>query len=129
MAPSPEPALPSRSQTGYSTPRRDPNARISFFDPTNQALLDRLLFSRTISTQTDTGDETIGEGGEDEGDNVLATLNNIEEMIDGYEWIGDGLPAGIARKTSADQIESRLLDELLLLERVSSITEESLGCY
>ena len=53
-----------------------------------------------------------------EGDTAAATLSNIEEMLEGYEWIGEGLPSR-SKKGPADAIESRLLDELVLLERVS----------
>lgn len=54
----------------------------------------------------------------EEGDSAAAMLSNIEEMLEGYEWIGDGLSTRTTRKGPADQLDSRLLDELLLLERV-----------
>ncbi|KAI5124152.1 hypothetical protein M0805_000962 [Coniferiporia weirii] len=113
--------------------RRDPNARISFFDPVNQVLLDRLLFSTETGANatpnspgedgagvTNGHDGEMGEEGEweEEGDTTAATLANIEEMLEGYEWIGDGLPSRI-RKGPAEHIESRLLDELVLLERAN----------
>ena len=127
--------VPVDPQLAKSRPaKRDPKARISFFDPANQALLDRLLFSAEASPPSSAANanaETIGgadgvegegEGGdetvwEEEGDTAAATLSNIEEMLEGYEWIGDGL-ASRSRKGPADAIESRLLDELVLLERV-----------
>lgn len=113
-------AQASQSQPG----KRDANARISFFDPANQALLDRLLFPAEASPSTSAThtNAEAGEGDEDvmweeEGDTVAATLSNIEEMLEGYEWLGDSLPSR-SRKGPADAIESRLLDELGLLERV-----------
>ena len=105
------------------TNKRDPNARISFFDPTNQSLLDRLLFAtEDISNGMDGHDGDGDDEGEwlAEGDTAAATLSNIEEMLEGYEWIGEGLPSR-SRKGPADAIESRLLDELVLLEKASMI--------
>lgn len=87
--------------------KKDPYARISFFDPGNQAAADRLL---AVS-----GDKAAGEEESNE-----ATIANIEEMLEGYEWNsfssggswGDG-------KSAADQIEARLLKELTALDAVS----------
>ncbi|ELU38817.1 exocyst protein [Rhizoctonia solani AG-1 IA] len=56
------------SPTVAQPPRRDPNARISYFDPTNQAVLERLL------QQGADGD--VGE----------SALSNVEDMLDGFEW-------------------------------------------
>ena len=84
--------------------RREQNTRISFFDPANQAVLDRLVSGANEAE------------GEDE--NALATMSSVEEMIEGYEWASDDL---IGRKTArgaADLIEARLLDELMALEKV-----------
>ncbi|KAH8119946.1 exocyst complex component Sec3-domain-containing protein [Phellopilus nigrolimitatus] len=118
----------SQSQSQGSG-RRDPNARISFFDTANQALLDRLLFSTDTSTPSSSSVAANAEGThddgeheegvwEEEGDTAAATLANIEEMLEGYEWIGDGLPSR-ARKGPSEQMESQLLDELLLLDRAN----------
>ncbi|KAJ8083824.1 hypothetical protein AAF712_000742 [Marasmius tenuissimus] len=85
--------------------RREQNTRISFFDPTNQAVLDRLVSGANDAE------------GEDE--NALATMSNVEEMIEGYEWASDDV---IGRKTArgaADLIEARLLDELMALEKAN----------
>ncbi|KAF5388572.1 hypothetical protein D9757_004587 [Collybiopsis confluens] len=96
---------PTRTTTGVmDTNRRDQNARISFFDPTNQALIDRLIA-----------------GGEIEGEeeNNQATLSNFEEMLEGYEMASDDI---IRRKTArgaADLMEARLLDELMALEKAN----------
>ncbi|OCB87846.1 hypothetical protein A7U60_g4980 [Sanghuangporus baumii] len=111
----------SQSQPG----KRDANARISFFDPANQALLDRLLFaaeatppSSAANVNPETGEGEDDDVWEGEGDTAAATLSNIEEMLEGYEWLGDGLPSR-SRRGPADAIESRLLDELGLLERAN----------
>jgi exocyst complex component 1 len=89
-------------------PRRDQNVRISFYDPANQTTLDRLI----------TGE--VGAQSDNEGDdeNSLATMSNVEDMIEGYEWASDDV---IGRKPSgatADLIEARLLNELIALEKV-----------
>jgi hypothetical protein len=100
------------------------NARISFFDPPNQVLLDRLLATDSaIVAGSGAG------GGDNEDESVRATLTNVEEMLDGFEWStedifgtsgrgGLGLGAGLAGTGSAEQIEARLLDELMALEKV-----------
>lgn len=103
--PSPPP-LPTQP-----APRRDPNARISFFDPANQAAADRLLFGAS---------EGIGVLGEE--DPAEATMANVEEMLEGIEWGfagGYGGAVSKGRKGAGDMIEARLLDELMALEKVS----------
>ncbi|CAE6462215.1 unnamed protein product [Rhizoctonia solani] len=85
------------SPTVVQPPRRDPNARISYFDPTNQAVLERLL------QQGADGD--VGE----------SALANVEDMLDGFEWqLRSGASGG-----AADQIEARLKDELMALEKAN----------
>ena len=100
------------------------NARISFFDPQNQALLDRLLATDSaIVASSGAG------GGDNEEESVRATLASVEEMLDGFDWAtedifgknsrdGLGLGVGLAGTGSAEQIEARLLDELMALEKV-----------
>ncbi|KAG9054875.1 hypothetical protein FS842_003912 [Serendipita sp. 407] len=83
--------------------RKDPYARISFYDPVNQAAVDRLLAG---------GEKGIGEDESNE-----ATLANIEEMLDGYEWAVSASVGGWEEpKGAADQIEARLLKELGALD-------------
>ncbi|KAF9785840.1 exocyst complex component sec3 subunit [Thelephora terrestris] len=134
-------ALPSGLQTALRTappsalvtslplrPADNPhsrNARISFFDPPNQVLLDRLLATDSaIVTSSGSG------GGDNEEESVRATLTNVEEMLDGFEWAtedifgmsnrgGHGLGSGLAGTGSAEQIEARLLDELMALEKAN----------
>lgn len=99
------------------------NARISFFDPQNQALLDRLLATDSAIVAS-----SGVVGGDNEEESVRATLTSVEEMLDGFEWAtedifgknsrGLGLGAGFTGKGSAEQIEARLLDELMALEKV-----------
>lgn len=66
-------------------------------------------------------DSTRASGLEEES--AEATLTNVEEMLDGYEWAGDAtIHAGSKRKRgAADQIEARLHDELMALEKVGDI--------
>lgn len=120
-AASPTPAAPSRLQPARTetsrteanvTNRRDQNVRISYFDPSNQALVDRVLTSAT--------DSQIGVDGEEE--QALATLTNVEEMIEGYEWASDDVIGRKSNKGAIDLIEARLLDELTALEKVCGYT-------
>jgi len=107
------------------------NARISFFDPPNQALLDRLL--ATDSAIVSSSGAGAG-GGDNEEESVRATLTSVEEMLDGFEWAtedifgkssrgGLGLGVGFAGSGSAEQIEARLLDELMALEKVRFVPD------
>lgn len=80
---------------------------MSYFDPANQAALDRLI-----------ANEPGADGGEGEEETAQATMTSVEEMLEGYEWASDDV---IGRKTArgtADLIEARLLDELMALEKV-----------
>ena len=99
------------------------NARISFFDPPNQALLDRLLATDSAIVAS-----SGAEGGDNEEESVRATLTSVEEMLDGFEWATEdifgksgrgrlGLGTGMG---NSEQIEARLLDELMALEKVGS---------
>ena len=88
--------------------RRDQKARISFFDPVNQAMLDRLILGCEPQADVD-GDE----------ENARATLASVEEMIEGYEWASDDVIGRKSTKGAVDMIEARLLDELTALEKVS----------
>ena len=116
----PSPALPVRSRNNTvitaepsSSSRREPNARVSFFDPANQATLDRLL-SGDIA-RGDEFDEGAGEG-EVAEEAARAMLDSVEEMLEGYEW-ATGELFGTGRGTT-DQIEARLVGELMALEKV-----------
>jgi hypothetical protein len=91
--------------------RRDLNDRISFFDPANQAALERLI-SGGSGTQNDQNE------GEGEDEMVRATMADVEEMIEGYEWASEDVIGRRASKGAADLIEARLLDELMALEKV-----------
>ncbi len=66
--------------------------------------------------------EKEGEGEEDGGDLELETaqdtLTSVEEMLEGYELASDDILGGKVMKGTADQIEARLLDELMALEKV-----------
>lgn len=48
-------------------------------------------------------------------------MANVEEMLEGYEWASGSVlgSSGANRRGAADQIEARLLDELLALERAN----------
>ena len=96
-------------QSEANVSRRDQNARISYFDPSNQALLDRLILGADTQTDID---------GEEE--NAQATLANVEEMIEGYEWASDDVIGRKMTKGAVDLIEARLLDELMALEKVGT---------
>jgi hypothetical protein len=112
-APSPLPRPPKRTGTvgapsdGVSS-RRDPNARVSFFDPGNQAALDRLITS-------------VPNDGDGEEETAQAMMSNVEEMIEGYEWAIDDVIGRKSSRGAADLIEARLLDELMALDKVHSL--------
>jgi hypothetical protein len=89
--------------------RRDQKARISFFDPVNQATLDRLILGSEPQADVE-GDE----------ESARATLASVEEMIEGYEWASDDVIGRKMTKGTVDMIEARLLDELTALEKASS---------
>ncbi|CAA7268018.1 unnamed protein product [Cyclocybe aegerita] len=104
--------VPSRTEN-ITTPsdvtnRRDQKARISYFDPSNQAMLDRLILG--------TDGQIDGDG---EEENAQATLANVEEMIEGYEWASEDVIGRKMTKGAVDMIEARLLDELMALERAN----------
>lgn len=86
---------------------------MSFFDPANQAALDRLISGEEYET---------GEG-DTEGDQEMAqaTLASVEEMLEGYEWASDDIMSMRRARGPAEQIESRLLDELMALDKVLQI--------
>lgn len=90
-------------------PRREQKARISFFDPANQSALDRLIFR---------GSGTSDPEGEEEGTQDI--MANVEEMLEGYEWASDDILGRMRGRGAVDQIEARLLDELMALEKVFS---------
>ncbi|KAF8898913.1 exocyst complex component Sec3-domain-containing protein [Infundibulicybe gibba] len=79
--------------------RRDQNIRISFFDPANR--------------EHSTGDL------EGEEENTYATLANVEEMVEGYEWATDDVLGRKTARGAADLIEARLLDELTALDKAN----------
>ncbi|KAJ6509372.1 exocyst complex component Sec3-domain-containing protein [Mycena vitilis] len=110
-APSPLPRTAKRSGTTAAsydaiTSRRDQNARVSFFDPGNQAALDRLITSAPNEAE-----------GEEE--TAQAMMSNVEEMIEGYEWAIDDVIGRKSARGAADLIEARLLDELLALDKAN----------
>jgi len=48
-------------------------------------------------------------------------MANVEEMLEGYEWASDDILGRMRGRGAVDQIEARLLDELLALEKVFSL--------
>ncbi len=52
-------------------------------------------------------------------EDLEATLANVEEILESYEW-ANGFDAGMRKnvKGTADQIEARLISELSALEKV-----------
>nr|GAT61106.1 predicted protein [Mycena chlorophos] len=94
---------------GAGVSRRDQtaqNARVSFFDPANQAVLDRLITSASVDVD-----------GEEE--TAQAMMASVEEMIEGYEWAIDDVIGRKSSRGAADLIEARLVDELLALDKAN----------
>ena len=117
---SPTPSFRSRklsSNTGTNAEpngpvsRKDPKARISFFDSTNQGVIERLLSSNTFSHSEIEGEEETAQ----------ATMSNVEEMLEGYDWASDDVIGRRNAKGAIDLIEARLTGELVALENVRSI--------
>ncbi|KAG5647578.1 hypothetical protein DXG03_008931 [Asterophora parasitica] len=113
----PSPSIPRKQSSRSVIPtasdgppfRRDQNTRISFYDPANQAALDRLI----------SGGSNIHTDGEGDDESALATMTNVEEMIEGYEWASDDVITRKSSRGAADLIEARLLDELMALEKAN----------
>ncbi|KAN0100480.1 Exocyst complex component Sec3 domain containing protein [Tylopilus felleus] len=89
--------------------RREHNNRVSFFDPANQAALDRLVAG-------DWGSEEDAEGAEVTAE---ATMISVEEMLEGYDWASDDVFGRRSAKGAADLVEARLLDELMALDKAN----------
>ncbi|KAI0801061.1 exocyst complex component Sec3-domain-containing protein [Fomes fomentarius] len=97
--------------------QRRENTRVSFFDPANQATLNRVLSGDTMLHEDVDVD---GEGaGEVEDESAQATLESVEEMLEGYEWASDDILGRRALTGTAEQIEARLLDELMALDKAN----------
>ncbi|KAI0048330.1 hypothetical protein FA95DRAFT_1490994 [Auriscalpium vulgare] len=120
QSPSPSPSSraaksPSRgaspTRTDIKLQRRDHNARISFFDPANQGVLDRLILGGGEVTEG-----VASEGDEESSQDIMA---NVEEMLEGYEWASDDIFGRNRSKGAVDQIEARLLDELMALDKAN----------
>ncbi|OJT02748.1 Exocyst complex component 1 [Trametes pubescens] len=111
---------PSHSTNGTSAEKKQPrreNTRVSFFDPTNQGTLNRVLSGDAMLHEEGDGD---GDGtGEVEDESAQATLQSVEEMLEGYEWASDDILGRRALTGTADQIEARLLDELMALDKAN----------
>lgn len=100
--------------------RKDPNARLSYFDPANQQTLDRLIAAGTRDSDGGLNGHMDGEAG-DEVESAQDTLASVEEMIEGYEWASDDVIGRKMARGAADMIEARLLDELMALDKVRAV--------
>lgn len=65
--------------------------------------------------------------GEAENNHVMedttaqATLDSMEEMLEGYEWATDDIMGRRSMTGAADRMEARLLDELMALDKVGLV--------
>lgn len=112
--------ISSAGKENGSTGRKDPNARLSYFDPANQQVLGRLIGGDSDVAGADVNGHLDGEVG-DEVESAQDTLVIVEEMIEGYEWASDDVIGRKVARGAADLIEARLLDELMALDKVFSI--------
>ena len=121
-SPSPSPSPSARSRklstnaeavSGPNVPvsRRDPKARISFFDSANQGVVERLLAANIFNQSEVEGEEESAQG----------TMSNVEEMLEGYDWASDDVIGRKNTKGAVDLIQARLTDELIALENVGSL--------
>ncbi|KIK94025.1 hypothetical protein PAXRUDRAFT_828414 [Paxillus rubicundulus Ve08.2h10] len=105
--------LVSRARVPKSTEtpqiRREHNNRVSFFDPANQAALDRLI----------AGELDAEEDAEGADETAQATMISVEEMLEGYDWASEDMFGRKSARGAADLIEARLLDELMALEKAN----------
>jgi len=101
--------------------RKDPGARVSYFDPINQPSLNRLIVNDTSGDVHGAVDDQVESDIGDENESAQDILANVEEMIEGYEWVSDDVVGRKMARGAADLIEARLLDELMALEKVSAI--------
>ena len=109
-----------------SMSRRDPDARVSYFDPINQQSLNRLIVNDTSGDIDGAVDDQVESDIGDENESAKDILASVEEMIEGYEWASDDIMGRKMARGAADLIEARLLDELMALEKVSAIYTGSL---
>jgi len=109
-----------------SMSRRDPDARVSYFDPINQQSLNRLIVNDTSGDIDGAVDDQVESDVGDENESAQDILASVEEMIEGYEWASDDIMGRKMARGAADLIEARLLDELMALEKVSAIYTGSL---
>ncbi|KAF8349738.1 exocyst complex component SEC3 N-terminal PIP2 binding PH-domain-containing protein [Amanita rubescens] len=89
--------------------RKNPKTRISFFDSANQGVIERLLFSNVASQSTIEGEEETAQ----------ATMSNVEDMLEGYDWASDDVIGRKHAKGTVDLIEARLTGELMALENAN----------
>ncbi|KAM6498447.1 Exocyst complex component Sec3 domain containing protein [Amanita muscaria] len=117
-SPSPSPSAGSRqqltnaganSQPNVPPSRRDPAARISFFDAANQAVVERLLAANTFLPSEIEGEDESTHG----------TMSNVEEMLEGYDWASDDVIGRKNVRGAVDLIQARLTDELIALENAN----------
>ena len=60
-----------------------------------------------------------GDGADELGEETSqATLANVEEMLEGYEWASDTALSGNTTGGAVDQIEAKLSAELMALDKV-----------
>ena len=104
-------------------PRREQNTRVSFYDPANQAILNQLLSGDVVMYEPIDGEAESNRVMEDT--TAQATLDSMEEMLEGYEWATDDIMGRRSMTGAADRMEARLLDELMALDKVRRETRKS----
>ncbi|KZT75048.1 hypothetical protein DAEQUDRAFT_659540 [Daedalea quercina L-15889] len=123
--PLPEQAVPLRKKSSRAPTmdpdtgqaRREQNARISFYDPGNQATLNQLLSGDVVMYESIDGEGESNRVMEDT--TAQATLDSMEEMLEGYEWATDDIMGRRSMTGAADRMEARLLDELTALDKAN----------
>lgn len=123
---SPNPLSAGSSESGRE--HRRPQRRASFHPPPLETAFSRevLLTSRTGLLP---GAGLTVDDGDSKEDAIMAS---VEEMLEGFDWTAPSMSGeGGTKKSGADAIEGRLLDELAALdsvspglERLTSITKE-----
>jgi hypothetical protein len=111
-----DPHLSSPLDPGGVSKNR-PQRRASFHPPPLDTAFSRevLLTSRTGALPCAAGMSVA-----DENEGPDAIMNNVEDMLESFDWtVTTGAAENGRKKGSADAIESRLLDELSALDSVS----------
>lgn len=114
--PNGSPGLPPRPGAAEPTDRRGMTRRASFHPPSQSTPYSRDVLLRGGSYSQA---EALVDGDHNANDLEDATMANVEEMLEGFDWSIDNAGQG----NTTDAIEARMLDELNALDAVSMASD------